>query len=83
MIGTGSQIQPYGRTLMLTGGLSIGTAATNAWLYLEPCTKTQTYLHHGRRIANKPRHATTTSRPVSMIFSYYNPNPVIDVHRRW
>jgi hypothetical protein len=26
---------------------------------------------------------TTTSRPVSMIFRNYNPNPVIDVRRRW
>jgi hypothetical protein len=32
---------------------------------------------------NKPRHATTTSRSVSMIFCNYNPNPVIDVRRRW
>jgi hypothetical protein len=26
---------------------------------------------------------TTTSRPVSMIFRNYNPNPVIDARRRW
>ena len=26
---------------------------------------------------------TTTSRPVSMISRNYNPNPVIDVRRRW
>jgi hypothetical protein len=32
---------------------------------------------------NKPRHATTASRPVSMVFRNYNPNPVIDVRRRW
>jgi hypothetical protein len=34
-------------------------------------------------MANKPRHATTTSRPVSMISRNYNTNPVIDVRRRW
>ena len=33
--------------------------------------------------ANKPRHATTTSRTVSMISPNYKPNPVIDVRRRW
>jgi hypothetical protein len=33
--------------------------------------------------ANKPRHVTTTSRPVSMIFRNYNTNLVIDVRRRW
>ena len=33
--------------------------------------------------ANKPRHATTTSRPVSMISPDYKPNTVIDVRRRW
>jgi hypothetical protein len=32
---------------------------------------------------NKPRHATPTSRPVSMISRIYNINPVIDVRRRW
>jgi hypothetical protein len=32
---------------------------------------------------NKPRHATTTSRPVSLIFRNYNPHPVIDARRRW
>jgi ABC-type thiamine transport system ATPase subunit len=32
---------------------------------------------------NKPRHATTTSRPVSMIFRNYNTNAVIDVRPRW
>jgi len=26
---------------------------------------------------------TTTSRPVSMIFRSYNPNPAIDARRRW
>ena len=26
---------------------------------------------------------TPTSRPVSMIFRNYNPNPVIDVRSRW
>lgn len=33
--------------------------------------------------ANKPRHATSTSRPVSMIFPHHNPNPVIDARPRW
>jgi hypothetical protein len=32
---------------------------------------------------HKPRRATTTSRPVSMIFRSYNLNPVIDARRRW
>jgi hypothetical protein len=32
---------------------------------------------------HKPRHATTTSRPVSMILRNFNTNPVIDVRRRW
>jgi len=32
---------------------------------------------------NKPRHATTTSRPVSMIFCNYLSNPVIGARRRW
>jgi len=32
---------------------------------------------------NKPRHATTTSRPVSMISPNYNTNPMIGVRRRW
>jgi hypothetical protein len=32
---------------------------------------------------NKTRHATTTSRSVSMIFRNFNTNPVIDVRRRW
>jgi hypothetical protein len=32
---------------------------------------------------HKPRHATTTSRPVSMFSPSYNTNPVIDVRRRW
>jgi hypothetical protein len=31
----------------------------------------------------KPRHATTTSRPVSMLPLNYNTNSVIDVRRRW
>ncbi len=34
-------------------------------------------------LPNKPRRATTTSRPVSMIFRSYNLNPVIDARRRW
>jgi len=40
---------------------------------------------HRRHAAlfNKPRHTTTTSRPVSMISRNYNPNPVIDMRRRW
>jgi hypothetical protein len=33
--------------------------------------------------ANKPRHATNTSRAVSMIFRNYNTNPEIDARRRW
>jgi hypothetical protein len=32
---------------------------------------------------NKPRHAITTSRPVSMIIRNYNTNTVIDVRHRW
>jgi hypothetical protein len=32
---------------------------------------------------NKLRHATTTSRSVSMIFRSFNTNPVIDARRRW
>jgi len=32
---------------------------------------------------NKPRHATTTSRSVSMIFRNYNTNPVNNARRRW
>ncbi len=35
------------------------------------------------RGGNKQRHATTTSRPVSILFRNYNTNPVIDVRRRW
>jgi len=40
-----------------------------------PATKTKKH--------NKPRHATTTSRLVSMIFRNYNTNPVIDLRPRW
>jgi hypothetical protein len=32
---------------------------------------------------HKACHATTTSRPVSMISRNYTINPVIDVRRRW
>jgi hypothetical protein len=32
---------------------------------------------------NKPHRATTTSRSFAMISPDYNPNPVIDVRRRW
>jgi hypothetical protein len=32
---------------------------------------------------NKPRHATTISRPVYMIFRSFNLNPMIDARRRW
>jgi hypothetical protein len=34
-------------------------------------------------MTNKPRHATSTSRPISMISRNYNLIPVIDVHPRW
>lgn len=33
--------------------------------------------------ANKPRHATPTSRPVSLILCIYNLNLVIDVRPHW
>jgi len=36
-----------------------------------------------KRPENKPRHATPTSRRVSMIARNYNLNPVIDVRSRW
>lgn len=32
---------------------------------------------------NKPRHDNPNSRPVSMTFRNYNPNPVIEERRRW
>ena len=32
---------------------------------------------------NKPRHATTSSRPVYMIFPSFNLNPVIDARSRF
>ena len=32
---------------------------------------------------NKPRHATTSSRSVEMIYRNYNLNPVSDTRRRW
>jgi hypothetical protein len=32
---------------------------------------------------NKPRHATTSSRSVEMIFRNYNPKPVSDARRRY
>ena len=32
---------------------------------------------------NKPRQATTTSLPVSMIFRDYTINPMSDAHPRW
>jgi hypothetical protein len=40
-------------------------------------------VQNSKDLENKPRHATTTSRPVSMIFRNYNINPVIEVRRRW
>jgi len=36
-----------------------------------------------KKMQIKSRHATPTSRPVSMIFPDYNLNRVIDVRPRW
>ena len=36
-----------------------------------------------QQAANKPRHSTTTSRPVSMISGNFNANPVIYARPRW